>query len=173
MGANRLSSVNSSDFETTSGGTWQWKWKWRWPKSHRLLGYPLIDVCTIDPARGELLPVIALVTDTENGGSFRSFRFEAFVAPHPELRHVRTRVKSLGQNASCERGFESLKYERLYLVKITDGPHAARHAEAYRVEYNTVRLHMVLGWNCPLGVHSGLADPATPNVAEAEILPTS
>jgi len=31
---------------------------------------------------------------TGNGGPFRSFRFEAPVTTHPELRHVRTRVRT-------------------------------------------------------------------------------
>ena len=182
MGANRLSSANSSDFETTRGGTWRiaihrnylsrFEPPWQVspaanhldvivaveaalaekPSPPRL---PAGDTCTIDPDRGEPMPVITLVTDTDTGGSFRAFRFEAFAAQHPYLRHVSTGVKSLGPKTSCERGFESLKCERLYLEMITDGPHPARHEEAYRVEYNSVRLHVVLGWNCPLGVHIG------------------
>ncbi len=39
--------------------------------------------------------MVTLVTD--NGGPFRSFRFEAFIELHPELAHVRTRVRSPGQ----------------------------------------------------------------------------
>ena len=39
---------------------------------------------------------LTLVTD--NGGPFRSFRFAAFIATHPELRHVRTGVNKPGQN---------------------------------------------------------------------------
>jgi len=36
---------------------------------------------------GEIEPVARIVSD--NGGPFRSFTFEALVAAHPELRHVR------------------------------------------------------------------------------------
>lgn len=55
-----------------------------------------------DPDTGEIVP-ITLVSD--NGGPFRSFRFHAFVASRPELRHVRTRVKTPGQNdIRCPRG---------------------------------------------------------------------
>ena len=41
---------------------------------------------------------------TDNGGPFRSVRFEAFIATHPELRHVRTRVRIAGQNAPASAG---------------------------------------------------------------------
>ncbi|MFR9749724.1 hypothetical protein ACL02S_01665 [Nocardia sp. 004] len=59
------------------------------------------------------MPTVTIVTD--NGGPFRSFRFEAFIATHPELTHVRTRVPSPGRNGFHERGFGSLKHERLFL----------------------------------------------------------
>ena len=54
---------------------------------------------------------MTLVTD--DGGPFRLFRFETFIAGHPELHHVRNREKSPDQNDPRERGFKSLKYERL------------------------------------------------------------
>ena len=95
------------------------------------------------------------MTVTDNGGPFRSFRFEAFIATHPELRHVRTRVKTPGQNGSRERGFGSLKYEKLFLEEIPDVLDLVAHAEDYRVEYNTVRPHEALAWNRPLEVHLG------------------
>src|SRR5690606_37442496 len=75
---------------------------------------------------------------TDNGGPFRSFRFEAFITAHPELRHVRTRVRTPGQNGSRERGFGSLKYERLFLEEIDDVLSLVAHADDYRAEYNTV-----------------------------------
>jgi putative transposase len=78
---------------------------------------------------------------TDNGGPFRSFRFEAFITAHPELRHVRTRVRSPGQNGSRVRGFGSLTYERRFLEEIDDVLTLVEHAEAYRIEYNTVRPH--------------------------------
>jgi len=115
--------------------------------------------------------VVTLVTD--NGGPFRSFRFETFITSHPELRHVRTRVKSPGQNGSRERGFESLKYEWLYLHEIADGLDLVEHAEDYRIEYNTIRPHEALAWNSPLEVHLGSVDPSTPNFPKPQILPSS
>ena len=121
-----------------------------------------------DPETGEVVP-ITLVTD--NGGPFRSFRFEHFIAAHPELRHVRTRVRTPGQNGVRERAFQSLKYERLYREQIDDMHDLLAHAEAFRVEFNTVRPHEALSWNRPRDVHLGLVDPSTPNFPKAEILP--
>ena len=54
----------------------------------------------MDDTTGKLLPVVTIVTD--NGGPFRSFHFEAFIELHPELAHVRTRVRTPGQNGSRE-----------------------------------------------------------------------
>ena len=79
----------------------------------RLFGHPMVDDRPVDPETGERLPVVTIVTG--NGGPFRSFRFEAFIALHPELAHVRTRVRTPGQNGSRERGFGTLKYERLHI----------------------------------------------------------
>ncbi len=76
-----------------------------------MFGHPMVQDCPVDVETGELLLVITIVTD--NGGPFRSFRFKAFIELHPELRHVRTKVRSPGQNGSRERGFGTLKYERL------------------------------------------------------------
>lgn len=120
---------------------------------------------------GQVVPPVTIVTD--NGGSFQSFRFEAFVATHPELCHVRTRVRSPGQNGSRERGFGTLKYERLFLEEIDDALALVEHAEAYRLDYNTSRPHEALSWNRPLDVHTGRADPKTPNFPTPEILPTT
>ncbi|MFF7535174.1 hypothetical protein ACFZB2_39835 [Streptomyces bobili] len=75
-----------------------------------LAGKPLAELAPRD-ADGTVKLLVTIVTD--NGGPFRSFRFEAFIATRPELRHVRTRVRTPGQNGSRERGFGSLKYEKL------------------------------------------------------------
>ncbi len=64
-------------------------------EAERLAGCPLLDLAERD-GQGDVVPLVTIVTD--NGGPFRSFRFEAFIAIHPELRHVRTRVKTPGQN---------------------------------------------------------------------------
>ncbi len=196
-GPNQVWQLDFSEFETTTGGTWRlagcrdyWsKYELGWHisptanmhdaiaavelailEAERLAGARLVDLAPRD-ANGDALPMITLVTD--NGGPFRSFRFDAFIATHPELRHVRTRVRTPGQNGSRERGFGSLKYGRLFLEEIDDALDLVTHAEGYRIEYNTVRPHEALAWNRPLDVHTGLADPLIPNFPEAENLPAA
>lgn len=196
-GPNQVWQLDFSEFETTGGGTWRiagcrdyWsKYEYPWhvsptankhdaitavelalAEAAQLLGRPLIDLAPRD-AEGNVQPLVTIVTD--NGGPFRSFTFEAFIATHPELRHVRTRVKTPEQNGSRERGFGCLKYERLYLEDVTDALALVEHAEAYRVEYNTVRPHEAIAWNRPADVHAGLADPKIPNFPEPENLPAT
>ncbi|BAJ29595.1 MULTISPECIES: integrase core domain-containing protein [Kitasatospora] len=135
-----------------------------------LAGKPLAEFAPRD-AGGTVKPLVTIVTD--NGGPFRSFRIEAFIATRPELRHVRTRVRTPGQNGSRERGFGSLKYEKLFLEEIPDALDLVRHAEDYRRDYNTVRPHEALAWNRPHDVHTGAADPLVPNFPEPENLPTA
>jgi transposase InsO family protein len=189
--------LDFTEVETAGGGTWRiagcrdyWsKYEHRWHVSptanqhdaveavelalaehEELFGVSLLEQA-VDPGTGEITPRVTIVTD--NGGPFRSFRFEAFITSHPELRHVRTRVRSPGQNGSRERGFGSLKYERLFLEEIPDALDLARHAESYRVEYNTIRPHEALAWNTPREVHLGLASPTTPTFEQAKTLPPS
>lgn len=196
-GPNQVWQLDFSEFETTTGGTWRlagcrdyWS-KYEHPfhlsptaNQHdaidavelaltdyqAMFGHPLSEKCPVDPDTGELLPVVTIVTD--NGGPFRSFRFEAFIAAHPELAHVRTRVRTPGQNGSRERGFGTLKYERLFIDEIDDAVTLAKHAEEYRTEYNTTRPHEAIAWNRPREVHLGLADPNTPTFQTKEFLPT-
>lgn len=125
-----------------------------------LFGRPVADACGIDEVTGEVLPAVTIVTD--NGGPFRSLDFELFIASHPELRHVRTRVKSPGQNGSRERGFGTLKYERLFLDEIADALVLAERVEDYRTEDNTQRPHEAIAWNQPLEVHLGRASATVP-----------
>jgi transposase InsO family protein len=125
-----------------------------------VFGHAMIEDCQVDLETGEITPAVTIVTD--NGGPFRSFAFEHFITAHPELAHVRTRVKSPGQNGSRERGFGTLKYERLYIDEIDDALMLANRAEEYRLEYNEVRPHEAIAWNRPKEVHLGLADPPSP-----------
>lgn len=196
-GPNQVWQLDFSEFETTSGGTWRlagcrdyWsKYEHPWHTSptanqhdaiaaielaladyETTFGRPLIATCEVD-TDANLIPAVTIVTD--NGGPFRSFRFEAFIATHPELRHVRTRVRTPGQNGSRERGFGSLKYERLFLEEIDDALDLVAHAEDYRIDYNTVRPHEAIAWNRPRDVHLGLADPLIPNFPEPQNLPSA
>jgi putative transposase len=126
---NQVWQLDFSEFETTSGGTWRlagcrdyWS-KYEHPfhvsptanqfdaidavelalaDFAAMFGHPLVDLCPVDAETGEILPVVTIVTD--NGGPFRSFRFEAFIAAHDELAHVRTRVRTPGQNGSRDAG---------------------------------------------------------------------
>jgi transposase InsO family protein len=196
-GPNQVWQLDFSEFETTRGGIWRLAgcrdyWSTYEHRFHvsptanqhdaidaielalaeyeAIFGHPLLESCPVDLETGEVLPVVTIVTD--NGGPFRSFRFEAFIASHPELAHVRTRVRTPGQNGSRERGFGTLKYERLFIDEIEDAVTLADRAEEYRVEYNTIRPHEAIAWNRPQEVHLGLADPSIPTFQTKEILPT-
>lgn len=49
----------------------------------------------------------------------------------------------------------------------------AKHAQEYRLEYNSIRPHEAIAWNRPLDVHLGIADPTIPTFQTTEILPTT
>ena len=196
-GPNQVWQLDFSEYETTKGGTWRcggiaywskYEYGWHWSptanqfdaiaavelavaEAERLLDHQLVDLCTVDPETGELLPAITVVTD--NGGPFKSFRFGTFITGHPALTHVRTKVKSPGQNGVRERAFGSLKYEKLYLEPIDDPLDLVREAEKFRIEFNEIRPHEALAWNRPKDVHLGLAHPTIPNFPQPEILPLS
>lgn len=91
-------------------------WQLDFSEFEAMFGHPLADLRGADEQTGEIKPGVTIVTD--NGGPFRSFRFEAFIAAHPELTHVRTRVKSPGQKGSRERGLGTLKYDQA----VSSGP---------------------------------------------------
>jgi transposase InsO family protein len=196
-GPNMVWQLDFSEYETPTGGTWRvagiadywskYEFGWHWSptanqhdaitavelalaEAERLLAGPTLLEYLTDPDTGEVVP-ITLVTD--NGGPFRSFRFGALVASRPELRHVRTRVRSPGQNGVRERAFQSLKYERLYREPIDDALDLVREADAHRVEFNTIRPHEALSWNRPLDVHVGRANPTTLTCPEPKTLPSS
>lgn len=186
-GPNQVWELDFSEFETTTGGTWRFagcrdwysKYEHPWHVSptgnkhgaitavelaladyEALFGHPLADACPIDPVTGEVLPVVTIVTD--NGGPFRSIDFELFIGSHPELRRVRTRVKSPGQNGSRERGFGTLKYDRLFLDEIADALTLVERAEDYRIEYNTERPHETIAPGTGPS-RSTSAEPARPS----------
>jgi putative transposase len=133
-------------------------------EAERLAGRPQYELASRD-ADDKLESLVTIVAD--NGGPFRSFQFEAFIATHPELRHVRTRVRTPGQNGSRERGFGLLEYERLFLEEIDDVLDLVEHAERYRVDYNTVRPHEALSWNRPPRRPRRPGRPAHPQLSRA------
>ena len=133
--------------------------------------HPLVDTCPVNEGTGVLLPVVTTVTD--KGGQFRSLNFELFIMRHPELRHVRTRVRSPGQNGSRERGFGTLKYELLFPGDIPDALTLVERAEDYRIEYNTVRPHEAIAWNRSLEVHLDRASTTNPTLKQQDTPPTT
>jgi putative transposase len=193
---NQVWQLDLSEFETTSGGTWRlvgvadyWsKYEFGWnitptanqhdaiaavevaiAEAEALAGRALLEAIT-DQGTGEIRPIIVV---TDDGGPFRSDRFARFVDSKPELAHVRTRVRTPGQNGVRERAFGSLKYERTYHEEIGDGLALAEHAETYRTEFNTIRPHEALSWNRPKEVHHGNAKPLIPNFPEPENVPAT
>ncbi|WP_371637617.1 hypothetical protein [Streptomyces zaomyceticus] len=66
-----------------------------------------------------------------------------------------------------------MEYEKLFLEEIPDALDLVRHAEDYRIEYNTVRPHEALAWNRPHDVHASTADPLVPNFLKPANLPTT
>jgi transposase InsO family protein len=185
-GPNQVWQLDFSEFETASGGTWRlagcrdYRSKYELgrhvsPPANQhdaiatieltireaevLAGRPLLDLAPRD-TDGTMQPLVTTVTD--NGGPFRSFRFEAFIATHPELRHVRTRARTPGQNGSRERGFGSLKYEKLFLEEIPDALDLLRHTEDYRHDHNTVHPHEALAGIAPTTSTPAPPTPSSP-----------
>ena len=139
-------------------------------ETERLLGRTLLETITVEET-GELRPV-AIVTD--NGPCFKAHPFARFIDRHPELTHIRTRVKSPGQNGVRERAFRSLKYEHLYRVEIDDGHQLGLEAESYRQLFNRIRPHEAIGMRRPLDVHlENCNDHQTPKSTEPKTLPFS
>lgn len=98
---------------------------------------------------------IAVVSD--NGPCFRGEVFKtAFDGPDPLLRHVRIRVRSPQTNGVIERWFGTLKYEHLFRRAITDGDALDMEVHRFRIIYNTIRPHQVLGDRTPCAAYAGL-----------------
>jgi hypothetical protein len=74
---------------------------WQLDFTERLVGRPLREL-TERAADGTVLPVVKIVTD--NGGPFRSFRFEAFIASTRSCATSAPVSVHPGQNGSRERG---------------------------------------------------------------------
>src|SRR5699024_11280647 len=104
---------------------------------------------------------------------FTSLNVHSFAASRPDLRYVRTSKNSPGQDGSRERGFGTVKYDRLFLDDIPDSLTLVERAEDYRIEYNDTRPHEAISWNRPAEVHLGLADPTIPNFEREQILPAT
>jgi transposase InsO family protein len=196
-GPNQVWQMDFSEFETRMGGTWRiggcadyWSkvelgWHVSPTQNHRdaitavtraiteaerLLDRPLLEHVT-NRETGEIRPVCVV---TDNGPCFKSNDFARFINSRPELIHIRTRVKSPGQNGVRERAFQSLKYEHLYRHEIDDGHQLGQEVETYRTLFNTIRPHRSLGGRRPLDVHlAACKNPPTPKLNEPKTLPLS
>jgi putative transposase len=183
---NRVWQTDFSELETAGGGTWQMSGvvdyvgkvclacpvtatkTWRdavaaledaRSAAHDLLGRSLLDDIT-DPATGEVVPVIVV---TDNGSAYRAAGFARYIASRPELRHVRTRVKSPESNGVVERFFGAIKVEQLWRELPDDGPTMAAAVAAYRELYNAGRPHEALGQRFPLAAYTApLTRPHAP-----------
>lgn len=186
---NRVWQTDFTEFEITSGSTWQIapvtdyyaKVVFSAAVSNRkagpdavrsieaaieavedLLGCSLLEDCT-DKTTGEITPVI-LVTD--NGSCYKSGDFAAFIHRRPELVHVRTRHYAPQTNGVIERFNQSLKYEHLYRLEIGNGQELVEQIDKYVDLYNAIRPHEELDFYTPLDAFLGRFIP-TPKVAES------
>jgi hypothetical protein len=102
------------------------------------------------------------VPDCDNGGPFRSFRFEASIATHPSYGTCAPASKHPDRTAHVSAGSAPRSREAL-LKEIPNTLDMVAHAEDDRIEYNTVRPPEALAWNRPRDIHLGLANPLTPS----------
>ena len=131
-GPNQVWQLDFSEFETSTGGTWRiagctdyWsKYELGWHialtanqhdaiaavalaivEAQALAGESLLDAVT-DKTTGEIRPVVVV---TDNGGPFRSHRFADFISSRRDVEHVRTKIKTPGQNGVRERAFRDVE----------------------------------------------------------------
>ena len=194
---NEVWQLDFSEYETTTGGIWRLagvtdyfsKYEHGWhiaptctgadaieavkiaiTEAERLGGAPLAQLLPVHPETGE--PVrIKLVTD--NGGAFKGAAFARFIASRPELLHIRTRVRSPGQNGVRERAFGSLKYEHLYrhAPEIATLADLHREAEHYRQVFNQIRPHESLGMRRPIEIITEPSLHPIHNIQKTESVP--
>jgi putative transposase len=185
---NRVWQTDFSEFETSAGGTWRigavvdyaaklclavhasgtqtardavCVLEAAIAEAERLLARPLREEC-LDPTTGELHPLVIV---SDNGPAFKSDRFALFIAGRPELRHVRTKHHAPETNGVVERFYESLKYEHLYRLEVTNGHALTEELDVYKALFNEVRPHEHLDFRTPQQAY--LAAPE-PNLSEAE-----
>ena len=87
---------------------------------------------------------------TDNGPPFKGTGFARWVRSKGHITHIRTRRKPPWNNGRIERFSGSIKYEKLYRHDIGDGIDLARHCDASRNIYNSIRPHEEIGIRRPL-----------------------
>ena len=200
-GPNMAWQLHFSEYETTGGGTWRvggiadyWskcEFGWHWSptanqhdavaavelalaEAGRLLDGPTLLEYLTDPDTGEIVP-ITLVTDnvvTDNGGPFRSLVSARSSPPAPSCAHIRTGVRTPGQNGVEERVSAAELRVPLPAADRRRPRPGLRGRDVPR-RFNQIRPHEALSWNRPADVHQGRVDPATPTFPEADSLPSS
>jgi transposase InsO family protein len=170
--------MDFSEFETTSHGTWQMAavvdcaaklclscqtsgtqraedavraLEAAIDQAESLLGHSLLEEC-LDPATGA---VAHLTIVSDNGPAFKSAAFARFIMARPYLKRVRTRFRSPETNGVVERFFESVKYEHLYTLEISNGHELGQELERFRALFNRTRPHEGLGFKTPLECYLG------------------
>jgi transposase InsO family protein len=190
MRRNRVWQMDFSEFETTTHGTWQLSAVVDYAaklclacspsgtqraedavraleaaieQAQALAGCSMLEEC-IDPETGALAPLVVV---TDNGPAFKSAAFERFFMSRPYLKHVRTRHRSPETNGVVERFFETVKYEHLYTLEISNGHELAQELVKFRSLFNEVRPHERLDFRVPMEVYR--ADPE-PNLFSAKVV---
>lgn len=121
--------------------------------AEELLASPLEGDCR-DPETGE---PESLVLVTDNGPAFKSSDFVRFVAARPHLSHVRTRYRAPETNGVVERFIQTMKYEHLYRLEISDAGALMDELSYFLPFYNRTRPHETLKYARPIEKH--LEDP--------------
>jgi transposase InsO family protein len=102
---------------------------------------------------------------SDNGPAYKSLDWLRFFAGRSELTHVRTRHRAPETNGVVERFVQTLKYEHLYRIEISDVLELQAEVDAFRQLYNTWRPHETLGQTPPIGHY--LAEPSPePNLSD-------
>ncbi len=144
-GPNQVWQLDFSQYETVAGGTWQiagcrdyWsKYEFAYhlsptanqhdaiaaleaaiAEAEAMLGTTLLELAT-DPVTGEITPILTIVTD--NGGRVPLVPVSG-LHRHPPRAHTcpHAGAQSRARTARSERGFGTLKYEKLYCEQIDD-----------------------------------------------------
>lgn len=78
-----------------------------------------------------------------------------------------SRVRTPGQNGVREHAFQSVTYERLHREQTDDALDPARGADAYRVDFNSIRPHQTLAGNRPSRESPRPGPPDHPQLSRA------
>ena len=122
----------------------------------RLAGRPLLELAPRGPD-GTLLPLITILRTTVERSAPSGSRPSSPLTPS-----CATSVPASGRQGRTGHGTRLRVAEVPAAVPRGDRrrPRPRRHAERYRIDYNTIRPHEALSWNRPIEVH--LARPTRP-----------